>query len=480
MLEDGFNDRMFGERNRWQYWLTIGAIVVSLISIACSDRASIDVPANRDRDTTDNVLSIWWEQGLNLDEDEAIRRIVEDWQQQTGNRVELSFFANTNLIPKTERALQAGNPPDILMTPKAERIFYPRLAWQGKLADVTEVIEPIAEQYSRHILRGVTYYNAKKNRYSYYGVPIYQATMSIFYWQSLLNKIGLTSEDIPQDWEGFWQFWQQAQIELNQQDKNVYGLGLSLSGNESADDTHYLFEQILEAYNLVLLDDRGKLNIDATVRQGIIDRLSWYARTYRQGYIPPNAVKWSNTDNNLNLLNQSILMTPNVSLSIPATVRQDADTYYNQLGITEFPDKPNGEPMRYLIFIRQAVIFADSSHKSQAKEFLRYFIRPEITIKYLKATGSRNQPVQNSAWQNPYWQNTTDPYLALVTKILTTDNIRLSYIVENPAYSQVLAENIWGQALTRVTAEGIEPEQAADIAISRIKAIFAEWEKQNN
>ena len=457
--------------------------IVILISTTCSNRTNLDPKSTQNSAPVQNKdavsLNIWWEQGLNLDEDEAMRRIVNNWQKQTGNTVDLSFFPNSGLIEKAERALKTDNPPDILMAPKAERILYPRLAWQGKLKDVADVIEPIKEQYPENILKGITYYNAKDNLRSYYGVPIYQATMSIFYWQSLLASVGMTPEDIPQDWEGFWQFWQQAQNKLKAQNKDIYGLGLSLSGDESADDTHYLFEQILEAYDLNLLDRQGNLNLNSTVRQGIIDRLNWYAKMYRQGYVPPDAVEWSNIDNNRNLLNQSILMTPNGSLSIPATVRQDADTYLNQLAIADFPAKPSGKPMRYKIFVRQAVIFKDSPQQSLAKDFLRYFIQPEVTVDYLKATGSRNQPVQNSAWLDPYWQDTQDPYIANVTKILTTKPTQLSHINDNPAYSQILAENLWGKALVRVIVDRVSPEQAADQAIARIKEIFAEWDKNS-
>ena len=456
--------------------MTMLAIAIIMLCAACSNHTNLDLELTQNPALINNELNIWWEQGLNLDEDEAIRHIVNDWQSQTGNKVKLSFFPNSALIAKAERALKIGNPPDILMAPKAERILYPRLAWQGKLENVADILEPVKEQYPAQILKGVTYYNAKNNVRSYYGVPIYQATISIFYWQNLLKTIGLTPEDIPQDWNGFWRFWQAAQIKLKQQNRDIYGLGLSLSGNESADDTHYLFEQILEAYDINLLDDQGNLNLNYTVRQKIIDRLSWYAKLYRQGYIPPDAVQWSNTDNNLNLLNQSVLMTPNGSLSIPATVRQDADTYYNQLAIAEFPNKPSGESMRYQIFIRQAVIFQDSRHQSLAKEFLRYFIQPQVTIEYLKATGSRNQPVQNREWLDSYWQDTQDPYIASVTKILTTGQTRLSHIVDNPAYSQVLAENVWGKALTQVTANKISPKLATDQALARIKLIFTQWE----
>ena len=191
---------------------------------------------------------------------------------------------------------------------------------------------------------------------------------------------------------------------------DIYGLGFSLAKDKRADDTHYLFEQILEANNVNLLNNRGELRIDLPeVRQGIIKCLSWYAQLYQQGYIPPDAVTWSNIDNNLSLLNRMVLMTPNATLSIPATVIDDADTYYNRLGIAKFPNTPDGKSMRYLLSVKQAVIFKDSVHKALAKQFIGYFIQPQAAIEYLKATGGRHQPVQESVWLDPFWQDTKDP-----------------------------------------------------------------------
>ena len=456
------------------YWAIASLVLVVLISIACSNRDDVN-PLSTQTSPPVEQLNIWWEQGLNLDEDEAIRGIVNDWHKKTGKKVKLSFYPNSNFIDKVERAIQAGNPPDILMIPRGESILYPRLAWLGKLADVSALIQPISDRYSENILKGITYYNARDKKSSYYGVPIYQMTMGIYYWKSLLASIGLNPQDIPRDWDEFWQFWQQAQIKLNQQGKDVYGLGFTLSGEASTNDTHQLFEQILEAYNLSLLDKEGNLSIDSYVFQGIRDRLVWYADLYRRGFIPPDAVKWTNTDNNRTLLNQSVLMTPNRSLSIPATVRQDRDTYKNKLGMVEFPRKPNGKPMRHIISIAQAVIFQNSPHQPLAQDFLRYFIQPQISVRYLKATGSRNQPVQNSVWLDPYWQNTKDPYMATITDILTGEHTRLSYIIDNPAYSQVLAENVWGKAIIKVTTDKMNPDRATDEAIARIKNIFDRW-----
>lgn len=455
---------------------TLWVIAVTWISVACSSIVQPNPQITNESVTKSKELNIWWEQGYNLEEDRALVAVVNNWQNQTGYKAKLSFFTNDELVSKVERAVEANQTPDLMMSSKGNQVLYPRLAWQDRLEDVADLIEPIQDDYSAKILQAITYSNKHQGKRSYYGVPVHQTTIFIFYWQKLLASIGLNSSDIPQDWDNFWQFWQQAQVKLKKQNLDLYSLGFPLAGDKRADDTHYLFEQILEANNLNLLNERDELEIDRPeIRQGIIKCLNWYAQLYRQGYIPPDAVKWSNTDNNRSLLNRLVLMTPNPTLSIPATVHQDRDTYYHQLGIVGFPHKPNGKSMRYLLSIRQAVIFKNSPHKSLAKNFIRYFIQPQVTTNYLKATHGRGQPVRKSVWSDPFWQNSKDPYIATVRKILTRGQTRLCYEVKYPAYSQVLAENVWGKALTQVTAEGVKPEQAADEAIAQIKEIFAEW-----
>lgn len=454
------------------------AIAIAFIFIACSNLFQNEPQITNKSLTKTAELNIWWEQGYNLEEDEAIRSAVNNWQTQTGNQVRLSFFSNDELIAKAERAVKAGNPPDIMMNLKADRILYPRLAWQDKLEDVSDIIEPISSDYSANILKAITYANPHRGKRSYYAVPIDQVTIFIFYWQNLLAAVGLSANDIPQDWDSFWQFWHQVQTKLKtEQDRDIYALGLPLSGINSASDTHYLFEQILEAYDISLFNQKGELRIKLPeVRQGIIKCLDWYVRLYQQGCIPPNAVKWTNTDNNLSLLNRTSLMTPNTTFSIPATVSQDEDTYLNQLGILKFPNKPSGKPMRQLISVRQAAIFSDSVHKSLAKDFLRYFVQPQIALDYLKVS-RRTKPVRVSVWSDPFWQDTKDPYLAVATKVLTSEATRLFHTVNHPAYSRVLAENVWGKALTKVTVDRVNSEQAADEAIARIQEIFQEWNR---
>jgi multiple sugar transport system substrate-binding protein len=230
-----------------------------------------------------------------------------------------------------------------------------------------------------------------------------------------------------------------------------------------------LFEQILEAYDVQILDTKGQLRIDdPKVRQGIIDSLDWYAKFYQEDYVPPEAVKWLNPDNNRNLLNRVVVMTPNPTLSIPSAVRQDDDTYRNNLGTIVFPNKPNASSMRHLVTLKEVVLFAQSQNQKIAKDFLTYLIQPEVMGDYLKAAGGRNFPVLKPIWKDSFWTNPADPHISTVAKTLTDGQTRLFYSTQNPAYSLVLEENVWGKALNRIIADEI---------IARIKQIFEQWQQ---
>ena len=453
-------------------------IVLSLTIIACNNTEQSKSSLVPNSSVADNSLNIWWDKGFSPEEDEALRQLVRNWENKTGNKINLLFYTTDSLGEKIRRSLKAGNSPDIVMSFKAERSPNARLAWDNKLVDVSDIINPIKNLYTKPILQTVNFYNNVAKKRSYYAVPIHQGTMHIYYRRDLLAEVNRSDKDIPKDWDGFWEFWKQVQDDLRDKNKSgIYSLGLTLS--PEAGDTYYLFEQILEAYDVEIISPEGKLLIDdAKVRQDIIKILKWYQNFYQQGYIPPAAFKWLNPDNNRSILNREVVMTPNSTLSIPVAVRQDADTYNNKLGILEYPNKPNGQPMRHLTMAEQAVILKESKNQKLAKDFLKYLLETEVKKDYLIKAGGRNSPVLETVWQDSFWTNPKDPHISYATKTFTEGRIRYFYISQNPAYSRVLDRNVWGKAINRVLVDGIPPEQAADKAIMEVKQIYQEWENK--
>ena len=184
-------------------------ISVFVLISGCAKTTNLELRSSNESSQEATTLNIWWEKGFNLEEDEAFHALVSNWSQKTNYKTKLSFYTISELSEKADRALQGDKLPDIMMSHKADMTLYPRLAWQGKLVDVTDLIQPIQDLYEENALKAVTYYNQVENKHRFYGVPLYQTSLNIFYWRRLLASIDNTQPDIPQNWDDFWQFWQQ-------------------------------------------------------------------------------------------------------------------------------------------------------------------------------------------------------------------------------------------------------------------------------
>jgi multiple sugar transport system substrate-binding protein len=425
--------------------------------------------------STPPSLRIYWRRGLFPEEDQALQQAIATWEQQSSIPVQLSLLSPDDVLNQAVIDLEKGNPPDIVFAHRTDYTFEPRWALEDKLVDVSDVVATVKDQYSPLALDAAYLYNKAKQKKSFYGVPIEIQALHIHYWRDRLAQLGLKDADIPDEWDKFWQFWQQAQDQTRQRGSKVYGLGLTISPASS--DLFVLFEQVLEAYNIKVLNAQGELQLrDPQVRQGIINSMRWLTQLYKEKYIPPESLNWVDSDNNVNFLNHNMLMTANPSLSIPVSQRDDPSLYFKEIATRELPRKPNGEPMRSLISVKQALIFKNAKNIKSAKDFLTYFIEPERLNTYLINSRGRSFPTMPSALKNSFWKNSADPHISTAVKQLQGSTRLFSHAI-NPAYAQVQAESVWGQAIQRIIVEGQSSEAAVDEAIDRIEAIFDEWQK---
>jgi multiple sugar transport system substrate-binding protein len=332
----------------------------------------------------------------------------------------------------------------------------------------------MANEYTQAALDSVSLFNNTVGERSYYAIPLEAQMMHIHYWKNLLEEAGLSPDDIPTDWDAFWDFWIQVQNTLRDQGKeDIYGLGLPMSAQ--ATDTYFLFQQFLEAYDVRFMDDNGQLLFDdQAVMDGIAQVLDWEAKFYTEGAVPPGAINWLDPDNNLNFINQTTVMTPNPSLSIPASQAEDETVYFEQMGTQAMPNGPDGNPLTYMVSIKSAIIFSDSQNKEGGKEFMSYLIQPEHLADYLKASLGRWFPVMPSVMEDPFWAETDDPHIAASFQQFQQDT-RPFQTSLNPAYGEVLAQNSWGNALGSIIVGGATGEQAAQQAATEIKQIFERW-----
>ena len=454
----------------------VGLLLSGLLLTNCVENKTELTPDITPTPTPDDTLTIWWNRSYYLQEDEALEAIIEAWQKKTGKKVSFHLISQDDIVKDTLNALKAGNPPDIVYADRADDSMASLWAWDGKLADVTDVVEPLKSVYSDAALQSVQLYNHQAQKRSTYAIPLKQQTVHIHYWRDLLEEAGFQEEDIPTKWDEFWRFWQQVQDNLRAKGRTeIYSFGFPMSSEAS--DTHSIFEHILDAYDVQLLDDAGNLQLHhPQVRQGVIQALNWYAQFYQNGYVIKDVDNWTDASNNTEFLNQNVVLTLNPSLSIPGSQREEEEIYYHQMATIPFPKEPDGEPLKQIVAIKQIILFESSPNKEIAKDLLSYLLQPENLSTYLERSLGRYFPVMPVVAAKPFWNDPADPHISVANQQFHSYT-RSYYQTLNPAYTIVQAHGIWGQALERMIIKGWSAEEAGDKAIAQIEEIFAQEDR---
>jgi multiple sugar transport system substrate-binding protein len=281
-------------------------------------------------------LVIWWEQGQYAEEDEAVGEIVAAFEQKTGKQVELVLGPQEELVA----ALEAERPPDFIFTVLSIQ-HYERWAYKGRLVDLSDAVGHFSDLFDRDALQRMTLLDGTTGRRGLYLLPMGFATHHVHVWNSLLERAGFTLADIPKEWDAFWSFWcdqVQPAVRRATGGEDIWGIGLPMSP-VSVDTSNGIW-QFIDAYAADYVTRDGSLVIDdPEVRRRLIEAVDNYTAIYRTGCTPPDSVTWDGYGNNAQFLAQTIVMTPNQTLSIPNALRTARpDDYYQNVVTIDWPD----------------------------------------------------------------------------------------------------------------------------------------------
>ena len=427
-------------------------------------------------------LVVWWNKGYYKEEDEGMQKIAEAFARENNVDVEITFTIQDDLGPKIISALIARRVPDVAFCFFNDFHISPKFAWEGKLADVTDVINELKPRYLEAHMKTGWLFNKAENKWAYYAIPIEAQALGSHYWKDLVQEAGLNPDPkkIPMTWNEHWAFWKKVQDNLCKKDPAKYGklYGIGMTSSSRSTDTIYDFEQYLLAFHGEVVTPEGKLVVNEPKnREAIVKVLSFFTSIYREGYVPPDALTWTDADNNVNFNNRTVVMTPNPSISIPgAWFFTNKDYYYNKIGSILQPASPiDGKGYPYLVAVKQIIIPRDAQHQELAKKFVRYVLETKRFTEYVKASNGRWFPSFKDVGADPFFNDPKDPHVYLATQQHTKYPIVPFAFSYHPAVSQVFTENVWGKAISRVVTEKWSNEQAVDEAVNRIQAIFNAW-----
>ena len=113
-------------------------------------------------------LTVWWVKGFYKSEDDALFEAVRKFEQKTGVKVDLSQYAVQDMIPKTVSALDAGTPPDVAYADVYDFQVASKWAFEGKLEDISDIINPIKDRFAPNTVETAFLYNDKAKKKAYY------------------------------------------------------------------------------------------------------------------------------------------------------------------------------------------------------------------------------------------------------------------------------------------------------------------------
>lgn len=429
-------------------------------------------------------ITVWFTKGFYKGEDDALLAVVDKFQKATGVKVDLSLYATEDCVTKSVGAVEAGTPPDVGFCTTYDFRTTGKWAFEGKLEDVSDVIEPLKADILPDALVGTFLMNDKTKKKSYYAFPVQQQMMHITYWKDMLEEAGFKESDIPKSWNGYWDFWcDKVQSGLRAKGKRVYAVGHPMG--VAASDTFYSFLTFANAYGAQVVDENGKIVLDQPAnKKAMTEAVKSYANILQRGCTPPSSVNWLDPDNNVAFHNKTIAMTHNATISIaskhlddmnnPALTQEQRDqakkNYLDNIRTTQFPDKPDGKPLPNLAAVKTAVVFADGKNKKRGKEFMAFMMKDENLRPFVEGSLGRWLPTTKSGLASPFWTDGKDPHRALVFKQFSSGTIPFQFVY-NYKFTAVNAENVWAKAVNRVVQDKIAPEAAVDEMIARIKQI---------
>ncbi len=421
---------------------------------------------------------VWQVQGFVPEEDAAFRKTVADYEQASGNKIENSIMPFMALNQKAISAITTGDVPDVIFH-DAPATILPQFAWNNKLVDVSDIVEANRSKLSETALLNSTFYNGTTKQRAFYLAPVKQATSPFHIWGDLVTKAGFKLSEAPKTWDAFWDFFKPVQKELRAKGmRKLYAMGMQIT-TVGPNDGNGLFAYFMVANGgQDILTRDGRLHTDdPKVREAAIRSVEYMTNCYKGGYIPPEALSWNDADDNNAYHEKLFVMDLDGTLSTELAMIKNKKAYYEEAVVMGLPNRNDGSTMPAFLGAGGGFIPKGAKNVEVAKDFMKYFMQPDVMNTNLKNGLGRWVPViPQIVKDDPWWTDTKDdPHRSPYVHEAVLGPTIPAYNGFNPAWGQVNAEQLWGNCHADVIKNGMTPTAAVDKAFKRAEAIFATY-----
>jgi multiple sugar transport system substrate-binding protein len=423
------------------------------------------------------TASVWWTQGFVPEEDASFRRMAAEYEKASGNTIDYSLVPFAPLTQKIVSALTSGDVPDVMEQNIADLRIVPQYAWSDHLADVTEIVETQKAHFHPTAFAATQCYNNVTKQRRAYFAPYKMIVSPIHIWNSLVEKAGYKLSEAPKTWDAFWDFFKPMQKKLREKGmRGVYALGLQPTTNGPADGNN-TFHAFMIAYggNGIITPDGVPHLDDPQVKEAVTKALTYITTAFKEGYVPPGALSWSDADDNNAFHAKQIIMDLDGSISTELALYHKKQEYDDAV-VMGLPLDNAGKPTPAQLGVGGVFIPKAAKNIAVAKDFIQYVIQPKVANDYLKAGLGRWLPAMPELVKtDPYWLDPADPHRSAYAREGFLGPTVPNHPVYNPGYAEANAQQVWGVAAADVIHEGMTPQAAAAKALRRIGEILARY-----
>src|SRR3984885_2938200 len=327
----------------------------------------------------------WLNQGFVQQEDAAMRQVAEDYMKASGNKLDYSIMPFMAMNQKTISALTSGDVPDLVFMDAPSSIL-PQNAWDDKLVDVSDVVTPYESQLSETAKLCSTFYNKATKKRSYYLCPIKQGATPFHIWRDLVEKAGLKMSEIPEKWDGVWSYLKQAQAPLRAKGmRKLYACGLQITTVGPNDGNNLFVHFMIANGGEGIVTSDGKLHTDDPKgREAAIKSVEFMTNLYKEGGVPPEALSWNDADDNNGFHEKLFVMDFDGTLSTELAMIKDKQAFYHDMVTRAPPQKNDGSPMETQVNAGGGFIPTGAKSIEVAKDFMKFFMQPNVMNENLK------------------------------------------------------------------------------------------------
>ena len=425
----------------------IGAIIAVIIIVGVVAYLAMTITAPKPKPK----LVIWGRATFTPPQMYWVESKVRKWAEEHNVEVEITWLAVADIGKKLIAAVEAGNPPDIVINGHPVAIF----AERGLLLPLDDIVKKLGEDDIYELKRKICMFNGH-----YYCIStMYEVTWLHVRWD-IVQKAGIEDMFPPKTLDDIYEIAKK----LNQVEPGVYGIGLPLGLNGY--DAWWTFEHFWAGYGGGMLTERSVNGVvigKEPYRTGLKKAFALFKKIWDEKLTPPDSTEWVDASNNINYIQGKIAMTIN-PLSI----------YYALM--TQNPELAAKTKLFVLPVAvdcgdESVFIFKSTKYPELAKDLVYYLFKDKddyrkgfVESSYLYALPifKSQMKIISEEWKKGKWPGIMeDPaVVAEKVKIMETAAFPLG---ERTTPSEEFREGfIWNEMIQRVVVKGENPDKVID------------------